>query len=140
MANYEKAWSRFTKKSWSSSALPRNISAKTQQVSDVVDSVDRLIYFADFLIPERFLLSFGQLGHDFDTLLREVQARDMSMEKLRPLLDAEVSQGTLLELRETSSDINEMRNVLTDLGYSMKGMCSTVLEIHDGIQREPRIW
>jgi hypothetical protein len=84
-------------------------------------------------------LSFGQLGHDFDTLLKEVQARDMSMEKLRPLLDAEVSQSILLGLGETSIDINKMRNALKDLEYSMKGMCSTVLEIHDGMQREPKI-
>jgi hypothetical protein len=102
----------------------------------MVDPIDRLIPFADFFIPERFLLSFGQLGHDFDTLLKEVQARDASMEKLRPLLDAEVSQSILLELGETSIDINKMRNTLTDLEYSMKGMCSTVLEIQDGMQRE----
>jgi hypothetical protein len=61
------------------------------------------------------------------------------MEKLRPLLDAEVSQSILLELGETSIDINKMRNALTDLEYSMKAMCSTVLEIHDGMQREPKI-
>ena len=81
-------------------------------------------------------MSFGQLGHDFDTLLREVHARDSSMEKLRPLLDAEVSQTILEGIGGAAIDVNNMKSTLIDVEYSMKGMRSEVTEIHDGIQRE----
>lgn len=84
-------------------------------------------------------MSIGQLGHDFHALLQEVLARDMLVDKLRSLLDSEVSQAIFLELRDTSIDIGKIRNTLTDLEYSTKGMHSTVLEIQDDLQRESRI-
>lgn len=78
--------------------------------------------------------SFAQLDKDFSNLTRDIAGQDAAMEKLRPLLDAEMSRSILLKLGDAGADENRMRITLTELEFSMKGICSTLLDIQDGMQ------
>jgi len=82
----------------------------------------------------RVLSSLVQLDRDFVTLTQDIATQDASMEKLRPLLDAEMSQDILTGMEAVENDNKVMRETLTDVECSMKGMSSTLQDVHDGMQ------
>src|ERR1700712_82891 len=82
----------------------------------------------------RVLSSLAQLDRDFVTLTQDIATQDASMEKLRPLLDAEMSQNILTGIEDERNDNKIMRETLVDVECSMKGMSSTLQDMHDGMQ------
>jgi hypothetical protein len=82
----------------------------------------------------RVLSSLVQLDRDFSSLTQDIAAQDTSMEKLRPLLDAEMSQNILTKIEVSVNDRKIMKETLTDVECSMKAMSSTLRDIEDGMQ------
>jgi hypothetical protein len=91
----------------------------------------------------RIIHNIGQMGRDLDDLTKAINAKDATVERLRPLADGETILGTSdnlgaarEEIKSLHLDMKKMKGLLLDLEHPVDVMSSQLAFIQDGLDSQ----